>query len=198
MEKKYKKILKSCSKKKSTMKALFGVDKGTVILTLKLIVIIIILLLFNWPIITASLVSTGEPALTALTFIAMFLINLLLTLMELVILFFIGFKLVVEVPLLLNTKYLPASEEEIKNLPFETQEEFFDFLYSLCRKKFCGKMWMATSKRLWFDIADTVIMYIKVHGLKYSELKIPEEMKKSLSWCENWNSFVEELNLEEK
>ena len=58
-------------------------------------------------------------------------------------------------------------------------------------------MWMATSKRLWFDIANTTIMYVKVHKLKYSELKIPEEMKESLSWCENWNSFVEELSSEE-
>lgn len=59
-------------------------------------------------------------------------------------------------------------------------------------------MWMPASKRLWLDIANTAIMYIKVNELKYSELKIPEEMEELLSWCGNWNSFVEELSLEER
>ena len=107
-------------------------------------------------------------------------------------------NLAIEVPLLLNTKYLPTSEEEIKMLPFETQEEFFDFLYSLCGKKFCGEIWMPKLNRLWFDIANTAIMYVKVHGLKYSELKIPEEMKELLSQCKNWNSFMKELSSEER
>lgn len=194
MEKKYKEILKNCSKKKDTIEALFGINKGTVMLALKLIAVIIVLFLLDWAIIDAILVSAGEPALS---FIGMFFVNFYLALMELVILFFIGFKFVVEVPLLLNTKYLPASEEEIKKLPFKTQEEFFDFLYSLCRKKFCGEMWVLESKRLRLDIVNTAITYIKVHGLKYSELKIPEEMEGLLSQCENWHSFTEELSLEE-
>ena len=56
---------------------------------------------------------------------------------------------------------------------------------------------MLESKRLRLDIVNTAIMYIKVHGLKYSELKIPEEMEGLLSQCENWHSFTEELSLEE-
>ncbi len=198
MEKKYKEILKSCSKKKSTMEALFGINKGTVMFTLKLIAVTIVLFLLDWAIINAILVSAGEPTLS---FVDIFGVSIILVLLELaifLILFLIVLELVVIVPLLLNTKYLPASEEEIKNLPFETQEEFFDFLYSLCRKKFCGEIWVPELYKLWFDIANTAIMYIKVHELKYSELKISEEMKGLLSQCKNWNSFMEELNLEEK
>ncbi len=199
MEKKYKEILKNCSKKKDTMEALFGIGKKEARIILILTTLIIGLFLINWVIITATKFNfTGRPTLSSIDIFSETCLLVLLELAIFLILFLIVLELVVLVPLLLNTKYLPASEEEIKNLPFETQEEFFDFLYSLCRKKFCGEMWMATSKRLWFDIADTVIMYIKVHGLKYSELKIPEEMEEPLSWCENWNSFVEELNLEEK
>lgn len=199
MEKKYDKILKNCSKKKDTIEALFGIDKESGIIILNTITLFII----NSTIvlIIALILSTDKTESLLLDVICG---TLLLTLAEFIvifaifILFFIVEELVVDVPLLLNTKYLPISEEEIKKLPFKTQEEFFEFLYSLCRKKFCGKMWMATSKRLWIDIANTAIMYIKVNELKYSELKIPEEMKESLSWCENWNSFVEELSSEEK
>lgn len=198
MEKKYKEILKSCSKKKDTIEALFGIDKESVIIILSAIALFLVNGVIVFVIDSNS--STDKTASLLLNAICETLLLILvefIVIFAIFILFFIVEELVVDVPLLLNTKYLPASEEEIKNLPFETQEEFFDFLYSLCRKKFCGKMWMATSKRLWFDIANTTIMYVKVHELKYSELKIPEEMKESLSWCEDWNSFVEELNSEE-
>lgn len=199
MEKKYKEILKNCSKKKSTIEALFGIDKKEARIILISITLIIGLFLINWVIIAAiNFNFTGRPTLSFVDISGESLLLVLLELAIFLILFLIVLELVVGVPLLLNTKYLPASEEEIKNLPFETQEEFFDFLYSLCRKKFCGKMWVPELYELWFDIANTAIMYVKVHGLKYSELKIPEEMKELLSRCKNWNSFVEELSSEER
>lgn len=199
MEKKYKEILKNCSKKKGIIEALFGIDKKEARSILISTTLIIGLFLINWVIIEAiNFNFTNRPTLPFVDISGASLILVLLELAIFSILFLTILELVVIVPLLLNTKYLPASEEEIKNLPFETQEGFFNFLYSLCRKKFCGEIWVPELDRLWFDIANTAIMYIKVHGLKYSELKIPEEMKELLSRCKNWNSFVKELNLEEK
>lgn len=71
--------------------------------------------------------------------------------------------LVVEVPVIWNSRYLPLTQEEFDNLPYKTDTEFYEFLEYCCSKKFFKQKIYVT--KVYPDIEKMLNMYNKSKGI---------------------------------
>lgn len=187
MNKNYKKILKSASKKKSALEALFNVTWTEFGFCTLLLVGFCGLSCLNY-----FWVRTWDCEIIKSNIDYIF-IGILLTIFEIPALFllYILFEsaieyLYIDIPLMLNRRYIPFTEEEIKKLPFKTDSEFIDFIKSLCCKKNIFKNDVyARSNNLFKDITIMFTTYIKIKSADEWEflnnkIAILENMPKDL------------------
>lgn len=72
--------------------------------------------------------------------------------------------LVVKVPVIWNSRYLPLTQEEFDKLPYKTDEEFYQFLEYCCSKKFFKQRTYVF--QVYPDIEKLLSMYNKSKGIK--------------------------------
>lgn len=72
--------------------------------------------------------------------------------------------LVVKVPVIWNSRYLPLTQEEFDKLPYKTDEEFYQFLEYCCSRKFLKQRTYVL--KVYPDIEKLLSMYNKSKGIK--------------------------------
>ena len=134
MDKNINKFLKRNSKKRTTMEAIFEEESLKKIKEAIAILFILLVAFFINFFVIIPLFANQEKCVTK---IGLSLIMIIVEIFALSVigfpLYFLGEYLFVTLPVLLRRKYLPLTEEEIKNLDMN-EEEFYEFLYKVCNR----------------------------------------------------------------
>lgn len=177
----YKKILKSNSKKRTSLEAILNCGWDEIFAGLFLLLWYIA----NYIVCGCFIYSEQKSAmefimLTAFTSIFSSIITFITVCGILIFAYGIFALFYAEIPLRLNRRYLPLTMEEMKNLPFKTDEEVYDFALCICSKKvFKNRIFV---KGMRDDVAEFLELYCDTFEKSFDDLwkEMPEELQEYL------------------
>ena len=183
MKEEYRQILKNSSKKRSLFEAITGLKLTDVLI----VVFVLLAIAVNSSILMYFRTELFGKADAISYIVFSFFLGAFLIIPEAMVLgLFVIFVIYifVDIPLLCNRKYLPLETEEIRNLPFKKEKEFYEFVRSLYGKQFLGSRFLADSNKLRDDIAVMVAKYIQINNASLD--KMPDELRKYLEKSQLW------------
>lgn len=197
MKNNYKKILKKNAKKQSTGEALFGIYWEDI--KMVCIASIVFILGYGFNMYALNLIDICGKSTTSVL-----IVSFMLTIIEILILYCIGLILYgayewlfITMPVLLQRRYLPLTIEEIKALPFKTNEEFYDFLFHICSRKNIFTKERQFVKGIRVDAIQMLNLYnnINEQDAFYLDESIPRELSVFLNI--KTKSFVKSISTKE-
>lgn len=184
MKEEYRQILRNSSKKRNLFEAITGLKLADVLI----VIFVLLVIAVNSSILMYFRTELFGKADAISYIISSFFLGAFLIIPEamglwLFVIFVI--YIFVDIPLLYNRKYLPLETEEIRNLPFKEEKEFYEFVQSLYGKQFLRIRFLADSNKLRDDIAVMVAKYIRINEIESLD-KMPDELLEYLDKSQLW------------